>query len=45
MNEDDCTCESLHEEHPCPYDEEINPDCVEICTCCPACVRACSEEV
>jgi hypothetical protein len=29
--------------HPCPFEEEINDNPDELCTCCPDCEQECAE--
>ena len=40
-----CTCKEGHEEHTCPYAEEIHGDSETLCTCCPYCESNCADEI
>jgi len=39
-----CTCDEEHEEHPCPFAQEIN-DSDAPCTCCPDCTHECPMDI
>lgn len=39
-----CTCPAP-EEHPCPYDQEIDGNDGVMCVCCEVCERRCCESI
>lgn len=42
---DRCTCgEQTHEEHTCPFAEEIH-SCNDLCNCCPYCEYQCAMDI
>jgi len=40
-----CTCDREHEEHPCPYQEDINNNIEYVCSCCPHCEQQCRMDI
>jgi hypothetical protein len=42
--EDVCTCNEEHEEHTCPFAEEIHGSDA-LCTCCPECEDQCAMDI
>lgn len=41
-----CTCDKYsYSEHECPYNEEINKDSEQSCTCCPYCTHQCCMDI
>lgn len=44
-NLDHCTCDEDHQEHPCPYQSEINGNDEDHCKCCPYCERQCLMDI
>jgi hypothetical protein len=41
----ECTCGSEHEEHTCPFSEELNDDYETMCKCCPYCRYQCAQDI
>ena len=39
-----CGCWA-YEEHPCPFQEEMNYNSNNYCTCCSTCERKCAEDI
>lgn len=44
VTQGDCSCGSIEDEHPCPYLVFDQCDDETLCTCCPACTKACVME-
>ena len=40
-----CTCDLGHEDHTCPYSEEINHDSESLCNCCSYCAQQCADDI
>lgn len=43
---DRCTCDDdIHDEHTCPYREDVLDDHEALCNCCAFCEQQCCEDI
>jgi len=45
-DENKCTCDTeSHDEHTCPFSEDIHNDSETMCTCCEYCEDQCAQDI
>ena len=46
MEDEKCTCDSdCYDEHPCPFEEDVNDNSDSTCNCCPYCTYQCGLDI